>query len=283
MDPSQDNQRGVIDQNPFSPEAMAVAARFLSTEAEQAKASEAISSLSRDGYCVIEGVLDDQQLAAVRKEVDHLNEQTPASGSSFGGSDTLRAFNLLGRSRAFDPLAAHPLVVAATEAHLNDQIQLSETSTVTLGPGQSAQVLHHDDGCYPIPRPHLPLMVSAMWAIDDFTVANGATRVVPGSHLATEVDTAADTVPLEMPAGSMGLWDGRLVHGGGANTTGAVRRGVAVLYARAWLRQQENQYLCLAPDVVAGFDRRFQRLLGWCLYGSHTGVVQGRDPKHLLT
>lgn len=59
MDPSQDNQRGVIDQNPFSPEAMAVAARLLSTEAEQAKASEAISSLSRDGYCVIEGVLDD--------------------------------------------------------------------------------------------------------------------------------------------------------------------------------------------------------------------------------
>lgn len=92
-----------------------------------------------------------------------------------------------------------------------------------------------------MPRPRMPLMVSVMWAIDDFTVANGATRVVPGSHLATEVDTDADTVPLEMPAGSVGLWDGRLVHGGGANTTGTARRGLAVLYARAWLRQQENQ------------------------------------------
>jgi len=197
-------------------------------------------------------------------------------------TQTRRAFNLLGRSRVFDPLATHPTVVAAVESHLDDQIQLSETSTVTLEPGQGAQVLHHDDGCYPMPRPHMPLMVSVMWAIDDFTVANGATRVVPGSHLVAEVETAADTVPLEMSAGSVGLWDGRLVHGGGANTTGVARRGVAVLYTRAWLRQQENQYLCVSPDVVAGFDRRFQRLLGWCLYGPHTGIVQGRDPKHLL-
>jgi len=282
MGSGQDNPRGVIDQNPFSPEAMAVAARFLSTEAERAEAAEAIATLARDGYCVIENAIDAEQLAAARAEVDRLNEMTPPSASSFGGFDTRRAFNLVGRSRVFDPLVAHPAVVATVEAHLGDQIQLSETSTVTLGPGQDAQVLHHDDGCYPMARPHMPLMVSAMWAIDNFTVANGATRVVPGSHLVPEVDTAADTVPLEMAAGSVGLWDGRLVHGGGANTAEASRSGVAVLYSRAWLRQQENQYLCLASEVVAGFDRRYQRLLGWCLYGPHTGIVQGRDPKHLL-
>ena len=278
-----DPQDGVIDENPFSPEAMATAARLLSTEQDRAEVAQATAALSRDGYCVVEGVLSHEQLMAVRSEVDRLNAQTPASASSFGGFDTRRAFNLLGRSRVFDPLATNRLVIAVVEAHLDDQIQLSEASTVTLEPDQRAQVLHHDDGCYPMPRPHLPLMVSVMWAIDDFTTANGATRMVPGSHLSAEVDTGADTVPLEMPAGSVGLWDGRLVHGGGTNSTGAVRRGVAVLYARAWLRQQENQFLCLAPDVVAGFDRRYQRLLGWCLYGPHTGIVQGRDPKHLLT
>lgn len=276
-------QGEATDQNPFSQEAMAGAARLLSTEAERAEASGAAEALARDGYCVIEEALDDQQLTALRVEVDRLNLQTPASASSFGGFDTRRAFNLLGQSRGFNPVAAHRQVLAVVETHLEDQIQLSETSTVTLGPGQVSQVLHYDDGCYPMPRPHLPLMVSAMWAVDDFTEVNGATRVVPGSHLLAEVDTAADTVPLEMPAGSVGLWDGRLVHGGGANNSSAVRRGVAVLYARAWLRQQENQYLCLAPEVVAGFGRDFQRLLGWCLYGPHTGIVQGRDPKHLLT
>ena len=282
MDSDRDNTRDAIDRNPFGPEAMAVAARVLSTEAERAEASEAIASLARDGYCIIENALDGQQLAAVRQEVDRLNALTPASASSFGGYNTRRAFNLLGRSRVFDPLVMQPTVVATIESHLDDQIQLSETSTVTLGPGQGSQILHYDDGCYPMPRPHMPLMVSAMLAVDDFAVANGATRVVPGSHLAPEVDPEADTVPLKMSAGSVGLWDGRLVHGGGANTTDVARRGVAVLYARAWLRQQENQYLCIAPEVVAGFDRRFQRLLGWSLYGPHTGIVEGRDPKHLL-
>lgn len=283
MDSSQaGSPRGAIDQNPFSPEAMALSARFLSTEEERAEMSGAVGALARDGYCIIEGALDDDELAAARGEVDRLNAETPPSSSTFGGFDTRRAFNLLGRSRGFDPLAAHRGVVATIEGHLGDQIQLSETSTVTLEPQQGAQILHHDDGCYPMPRPHLPLMVSAMWAIDDFTAANGATRVVPGSHLVAEVDIEADTVPLEMPAGSVGLWDGRLVHGGGANTTDAVRRGVAVLYTRAWLRQQENQFLCLDPELVAGFDRRYQRLLGWCLYGVHTGIVEGRDPKHVL-
>lgn len=283
MDAKQDDPAGAAgDENPFSPEAMATAARFLSTEQERAEVAAETASLAADGFCVVEGVLDLDQLAAVRHEVDRLNAETPPSASSFGGFDTRRAFNLLGRSRAFDPLAGHTRVVATVEAHLHDQIQLSETSTVTLGPGQPSQVLHHDDGCYPMPRPHLPLMVSAMLAVDDFTEANGATRVVPGSHLLAEVDTSADTVPLEMRAGSVGLWDGRLVHGGGENSTGTARRGVAVLYTRAWLRQQENQFLCLSPDLVAGFDRRYQRLLGWCLYGAHTGIVQGRDPKHTL-
>ncbi|MGI9615470.1 MAG: phytanoyl-CoA dioxygenase family protein [Acidimicrobiales bacterium] len=278
-----ERRRTAVDENPFSSEAMASAARFLSTDEELAAVSDVSAALARDGFSVIENVLSSEELAAARRDVDRLNAETPASGSSFGGYDTRRAFNLLGRSRAFDPLASHPAVVAAVETHLDDQIQLSEASTVSLEAGQPAQILHHDDGCYPMPRPHPPLMVSVMWAIDDFTEANGATRVVPGSHLVAEVDTAAETQPLEMPAGSVGIWDGRLVHGGGANSSDAMRRGVAVLYARAWLRQQENQFLCLSQATVAGFDRRFQRLLGWCLYGPHTGIVQGRDPKHLLT
>lgn len=41
--------------------------------------------------------------------------------------------------------------------------------------------------------------------------------------------------------------------------------------------------LCLDRSLVAGFDRRYQRLLGWCTYGPHTGIVAGRDPKQTLT
>ncbi len=86
-------------------------------------------------------------------------------------------------------------------------------------------MMHLDDGCYPLPRPHPPLMVSVMWAIDDFTEVTGATRMVPGSHLDPDrafVDVA--TEPLFMQAGSAGLWDGRTVHVGGAQQPAATRR-----------------------------------------------------------
>ena len=272
-----------IDRNPFSSEAMAQAARFLSSEEERLAVASQSRELRDVGYTVLADLLDADTLAEARREVDRLMAETPPSASSFGGYDTKRAFNLLGRSRAFDALASHPSVIAVIEAHLADQIHLSETSTVTLGAGEAAQILHYDDGCYPVPRPHMPLMVSVMWALDDFTEANGATRMAAGTHLQTDPDIdGSDTVPLEMSAGSVGLWDGRTIHGGGANTTDRPRRGIAVLYARAWLRQQENQFLCLDRAVVSGFDRKYQRLLGWCMYGPHTGIVQGRDPKHTL-
>jgi len=272
-----------LDQNPFSPEAMARAGRWVSTEAERALGAPAIEQLAADGVAVLPSLLDEPTLDAARDELDRRNTETPASSTTFGGFATRRPFNLLGPSRAFDPLVTHPLVIAVIESHLDDQIQISEASGITIGPHEPAQILHFDDGCYPLPRPHPPLMVSVMWALDDFAEANGATRVAPGTHLVDEPEIEAlRTIPMEMPAGSALLWDGRTIHGGGANRTETPRRGVAVLYARAWLRQQENQFLCIDRATVAGFDRRYQRLLGWCIYANHTGLVAGRDPKHLL-
>lgn len=270
--------------NPFSSEAMSQSARFLATDEERQAVAGNVAELATSGYTVLPDLLDEHALSAARDELDRLMAETPDSATPFAGYGTKRAFNLLGRSRAFDPLVSHPLVGAAIEAHLQDQIQLSEVSTVTLGAAENAQMLHFDDGCYPLPRPHPPLMVSVMWAMDDFTELNGATRMVPRSHLDPDPAFAAvPTEPLLMSAGSAGLWDGRTVHGGGANNSDRPRRGVAVLYARAWLRQQENQYLCLDRSLVAGFDRRYQRLLGWCTYGPHTGIVEGRDPKSVLS
>ncbi|MDH4363755.1 MAG: phytanoyl-CoA dioxygenase family protein [Acidimicrobiia bacterium] len=274
-----------IDRNPFSAEAMELAAHRISTGAHRADAEAQIGELAAQGFTHFPTRVSGDELDEVRAELDRLSIGVDTSRSSFGGYRTKRVFNLAGNSRAFDRLITDPLVIATVEAHLQDQIQLSEISSIQIEPGEVAQTLHHDDGCYPLPRPHPPLMVSAIWAIDPFTEANGASRVLPGSHLEVSPDLEAAvgaTLPLEMAAGSVGLWDGRLIHGGGANHTERPRRAVAVLYARAWLRQQENQYLCIDRATVAGFDRDYQRLLGWSRYGPHTGIVGGRDPGHLL-
>lgn len=274
-----------IDRNPFSAEAMALAAHRISTDEQRAECRRQIDELAAQGYTHFPARLGDDELEEVRAEFDRICGAADNSRSSFGGYRTKRVFNLAGESRTFDRLITHPLVIATVEAHLQDQIQLSEISSIQIEPGEVAQTLHYDDGCYPLPRPHPPLMVSAIWSLDAFTEANGASRVLPASHLDPQPDLEAAesaTIALEMPAGSVGLWDGRLIHGGGANHTDRPRRAVAVLYARAWLRQQENQYLCIDRATVAGFDRDYQRLLGWSRYGPHTGIVAGRDPGHLL-
>jgi ectoine hydroxylase-related dioxygenase (phytanoyl-CoA dioxygenase family) len=123
-----------------------------------------------------------------------------------------------------------------------------------------------------------------MWAIDDFTEANGATHVVPGSHLWVERTPATDE-PVSravMPAGSLMFFLGSVFHGGGANTTGQPRLGVILEYLAGWLRQQENQYLAVPRDTARALPEQLQRLLGYDVYPTFMGNVDGRHPLKAL-
>ena len=127
--------------------------------------------------------------------------------------------------------------------------------------------------------------VSSIWAMCDFTEENGATRVVPDSH--TDADprswTMADTVPAVMPRGSIVLYTGRTVHGGGANTSTQTRTGVNVDYVLGWLRQEENQYLSVPLDVVRQLPERIQRLMGYAMGAYALGYIDDvRNPMRAL-
>jgi ectoine hydroxylase-related dioxygenase (phytanoyl-CoA dioxygenase family) len=120
-----------------------------------------------------------------------------------------------------------------------------------------------------------------MWALTDFTEANGATRVIAGSHLEDhDPDYGApyDSAPAEMPRGSVLIWHGSLWHGGGANTTGEDRIGIAANYCAGFIRQQENQQLGLAPDLVATFPTRLQELVGYGIYRGLIGHIDKQTP-----
>jgi len=184
-----------------------------------------------------------------------------------------------------DAAALDPLVLDVVERLIGPGAQFGNTCAIQVHPGQDAQVLHYEQGIYPLPRDG-DVMISAIWALDDFTAGNGATRVVPRSHLRPAGKPADhEAVPVVMPAGSVLLFSGRLYHGGGANTSARPRLGVVIDYLQPWLRPCEAHTLsALAADpaAVRGLPRRLQELLGFNQASRYLGFVNGQHPRDWL-
>ncbi|MBV9097094.1 MAG: phytanoyl-CoA dioxygenase family protein [Frankiaceae bacterium] len=256
----------------------------MSTMTDQGLLERVLADLDRDGYAVVESLLTPDEAKAVRDGLREVLDRTPTGRNDFEGYQTRRIYALFAKTRAFDPLALHPLLLGVLDAVLGPSYQLSAPTGIEIGPGEKAQFLHMDDGIYPLPRPHPEVVLNSMWALDDFTAENGATRVVPGSHRWTDripVDPD-ETVTVTMPAGSVLFILGTLWHGGGENRTDRPRLGVLLEYAAGWLRQQENHVLAVPPDVVRTLPERLQELLGYGIHPPFVGYVDGRHPRRLL-
>jgi ectoine hydroxylase-related dioxygenase (phytanoyl-CoA dioxygenase family) len=179
----------------------------------------------------------------------------------------------------------HPHVLPIVEGVLDPGCLVSSLSSINIGPGEDAQPIHADDQLIPIPKPHPPTVCNTMWALTDFTEANGATRLIPGTHLADSSPNYGqhyDSIPAEMPRGSVLVWHGSLWHGGGANSTDQRRVGIAMNYCAGYVRQQENQQLGIPPAVVRGFSPRLQELIGYGIYSGLIGHIDKQNPASLL-
>lgn len=126
------------------------------------------------------------------------------------------------------------------------------------------------------------MMATTIWALTDFTAENGATRIVPASHRdpgQPDPDDESIAIPAEMPAGSVMIMDSQLWHCGGPNSTADDwRLGLNVQYVRGFFRTQQNQYLSIPHDQLAGYDQRLRELLGFELYRGIMGHVDGQSP-----
>jgi ectoine hydroxylase-related dioxygenase (phytanoyl-CoA dioxygenase family) len=255
-----------------------------------APAEAVAEGLRTEGCAIVERLAPDDLCDRIAAELAPYIENTPTGGDDFTGANTRRTGALLARSPSSVELVAHPLVLDLCERVLwarKSSFQLHLTQAITIGPGAEPQYLHRDQWCFDFfdfPD-DMEVELASMWALDAFTEANGATRLIPGSHRHTEPRelTIEDTVPAEMPRGSVLLYTGRTVHGGGPNTTTQHRTGVNVDYILGWLRQEENQYLSVPIDIVRGLPERVQRLMGYGLGAYALGYIDDvRDPIQLL-
>jgi ectoine hydroxylase-related dioxygenase (phytanoyl-CoA dioxygenase family) len=242
-----------------------------------------LESLDRDGYAIAESVLEPEEVAAVRADLDPLLVDLPKGRNPFEGLVSQRIYALLAKTRAMDAAILHPVILELAQTLLGP-FQLSALVAIAIGPGEPAQSEHHDDGVYPLPRGHQDLVLSTMWALEDFTEENGATVLLPGSHRWTteHPSPTSERRQAVMPAGSLLLYRGAIWHGGGENRSARSRLGITIEYLAGWLRPQENHVAALDPALVASLPDRLQELLGYNIYPPFVGYVDGRDPRRLL-
>jgi ectoine hydroxylase-related dioxygenase (phytanoyl-CoA dioxygenase family) len=270
-----------------------------------------LAALDAEGWVVIPELLPPSVLGEMRAALaPHLGREQ-LGRNDFEGYRTDRVYSLVAVHPVFADLVEHPRILAICDALLQPNYLLTASQAINIRPGETPQSWHNDDVFYAIPRPRPPVSLATIWAVDSFTTENGATQVIRGSHrwgddeLYTSLEAVdfttrpdAERVPVPkaapgarfraqvtdvvMPAGSVVVFVGTLVHRGGANRTAGPRLGLSNQYCQPWARQQENYTVSVPREQAARMSPRVQALLGYSIHPPFMGHVRGVHPRRLL-
>jgi ectoine hydroxylase-related dioxygenase (phytanoyl-CoA dioxygenase family) len=246
-----------------------------------------VGRIAEEGYTIVEDAIEPALLDALAEDLERLEAKLGARPATnlFEGLHTVRIYNLLARGKVFEEVPVHGSVLPIVERVLDRGCLVSSLSSIAIGPNETAQPVHADDMLIPLPRPHVPIVCNTMWALTDFTDENGATRVIPKSHLldhAPELGKTYDTIPAVMKRGSVLVFNGSIWHGGGANRTEKRRVGIAMNYCAGWIRQQENQQLGIPIEIAKTFSPRLRKLVGFGIYRGLLGHIDKCSPVDIL-
>lgn len=219
--------------------------------------------LCRDGFTVFPAVITPEQLTAARNACDEI--VADPRGLVTTSPQHYGAPNLVARAAVFRAIAVQPLVLATIEGLIGSDCILSSCNLGVRRPGGDRQGMHRDTGIWgpSMPLLDIPVGIQTAWCLDDFTLANGATHIQPGSHRRAEATPDDAGIQVEVPAGSIIAFDARCFHAGGANRTDRVRRAVLTLYIRSWLKPQTDHKRSFPQELIADADPVLLRLLGF--------------------
>ena len=262
------------------------------------------ADLTKWGYAYVGGALTPAQLAEVRtRVVEQAEGERMASvaivdgGKKGGVHPNQRVWSLINKGDVFQELAQlsgravreGPLIERTVRWLLKSTDYILHSFHCNIAsPGSTAMGLHVDQGWVPMPHPETPVLADILYFVDDFLPRNGGTWLIPGSHkLACRTKDefrAHDFGPVvaaTAPAGTALIYDGRLVHGTGANdmppAAGALhstRHGIIALYSAPWVRQQENFALQCPPRLLPAMSPKLRKILGFQPWGT-LGSVEG--------
>jgi ectoine hydroxylase-related dioxygenase (phytanoyl-CoA dioxygenase family) len=227
--------------------------------------------LDEEGYVVLPGLLSSDMLAALRDRIEQLFQlEGENAGSEFRTEPYARRLaNLVDKGEVFQKVIAMPEVLEFVGHVLGPGYKLSSLNARSADPfSPEAQPLHCDAGALPDEKGYS--VCNTIWLLDDFTTENGATRIVPGSHLwgklpQSVLENASAPHPEEIlvlgPAGSVVVMNTHAWHGGTANRTATPRRALHSFYCRHDMPQQQYQKRLLRDETQAGLSRSLRSLL----------------------
>lgn len=235
--------------------------------------------LDQNGYLNLGRILSDSQLSSIRKKIQELLEN---EGENAGkelmdsphirhpkesGADRLA--DLVNKGQEFDVFYTHPKVLAAISHVLGENIKLSSLNFRSAKPGAGLQNLHVD--WHEAAAVNDYKVCNSIWLLDDFSKENGATRVVPGTHLQARLpqDTLEDPmaphpdeVIIEAPAGSVVIFNSHTWHGGTTNNTPNPRRAIHSYFCRKDQPQQVDQKRYIKQETLNRLPEGAVEILG---------------------
>ncbi len=236
--------------------------------------AENLADMERDGYTVLRDVAPPEVTAAIREAIIRLSEET--TGRAKGRSAAM----LLGRDPIFATAVLNPTLMALVEFMCGQGALLSQLLGSVRPEGAKQLEIHADQNWLPAPFPAHNYLLTACWVCDDFTQENGATRVIPGTHMhrrhpsPDEATRAEGAIPVEAPTGSIAIWDGSVWHGNYPRETSGERVVLHITYSRLALRPIED-YGHLADEFLEANPPEMATLLGRTDFFSTTTPTSG--------
>ena len=261
-----------------------------------------IPVIEADGGVIVRDFLSPELLRRLKTELrPYVDGHAPGSREQalgwqmFHGQRTKRLCGLAAKSPAFVDLLLDARLKEYADHFLLPQCGsywLNTGQMMVIGPGEPAQMLHRDSANWPhFPWPAPEITVSCMFALNDFTIESGATQVAPASHKWSDPNrapTARELTQAVMPAGSVLLYSGNVIHAAGENRTADHWRcGMHISWVLGWLRPEECHYLAVPIDIARKLPPRAQQMLGYhsyhpSTYGGRLGLVDFDEAKRVL-
>lgn len=266
-----------------------------------------INALENDGLVVIKNFASHQDLDQSLREVQpYLDADKPWEGKLFP-PETKRCFRLIGRSQTVrDKFFSHPLYQQISEHFLNRTTVnyyddkkttyttyplLSMSMTMAIGPGAKAQRIHRDDKNHHATHVKSDtyvmgndILVGLMVPTCDTTVENGATLVIPGSHLWGDERPPyrEELISACLQKGEAVILLGSLYHCGADNYSNTIRPMHIMFQCPGVYRQEEVPWLAYPVEDVKTYSPLVQQRLGYHTSAPNLGWVDLKAPKFLL-